>query len=284
MKTVWITGASSGIGEALAFEYYSNGWSLVLSSRREAELVRLAERLSGGAACAECECGDTATTSCDNKNHTAGSDRILVLPLDLCNSSYFAELAQRVVSKFGKIDLLILNGGISQRSLVRETPLEIDRKIMEVDYFGSVALCKAALPYMLKEKQGHIVAVSSIVGIFGFPQRSAYSAAKHALHGFFETLRAEESQNGISVTVVCPGRILTNISLHALKADGSEHAVMDHAQKNGISAQKCAKKIFRAVEKKKKEVYVCRKDILMVYFRRYIPYLYYALVGKVKPN
>ena len=192
--------------------------------------------------------------------------------------------ARNVLEKFGYVDMLVNNGGISQRSLVAETPMEVDRKIMQVDYFGGVQLAKAVLPSMLARGKGHFVVISSIVGVFGFPQRSAYSAAKHALHGFYESLLAENGKYGIGLTMVCPGRILTHVSLHALKADGSEYGIMDHAQKNGISAQECARRIVRAVKRKKKEIYVCQKDILMVYFRRYIPVLYYKLAGKVKPN
>lgn len=211
-------------------------------------------------------------------------DRCRIVPLDLASPDTLDVAAQTVLKQFGHVDILINNGGISQRSLVAETPLEIDRKIMQVDYFSGVQLTKSVLPSMLERKQGHLVVISSIVGVFGFPQRSAYSAAKHAIHGFYETLRAENQQNGIKVTVVCPGRILTNVSLHALRADGKEYGIMDHAQANGISAEECARRIMKAIRKNKKEIYVCRKDVLMVYFRRYIPALYYKLVGKVKPN
>ncbi|MCM1042191.1 MAG: SDR family oxidoreductase [Bacteroides sp.] len=256
---IWITGASSGIGEALAYAYARQGARLILSSRKQAELERVRR------SCAHPE------------NHH-------IECLDLADPQSLDTAAKNVLEKFGYVDMLINNGGISQRSLVAETPLEVDRRIMQVDYFSGVQLAKAVLPSMLARGKGRFVAVSSIVGVFGFPQRSAYSAAKHAMHGFYETLRAENRQHGIEVTVVCPGRILTNVSLHALKADGSEYGVMDHAQANGITAGRCAERIVHAVRRNKKEVYVCRKDVLMVYFRRYIPALYYKLVGKVKPN
>lgn len=243
----------------MAYEYSRQGELLILSSRKQEELERVRK------ACAHPE---NCHIEC----------------LDLSEPQTIDKAAQNVLSKFGYVDVLVNNGGISQRSLVAETPLEVDRKIMQVDYFGGVQLSKAVLPSMLARGKGRFVVISSIVGVFGFPQRSAYSAAKHALHGFYESLRAENGRNGISVTMVCPGRILTNVSLHALKADGSEYGIMDHAQKNGISAQNCAKRIVRAVKRNKKEIYICQKDILMVYFRRYIPALYYMLAGKVKPN
>lgn len=256
---VWITGASSGIGEALAKAWSKENATLILSARRREELERV-------------------------KALCAHPENCHIACLDLADPQSLEVAAAHVLEKFGYVDVLVNNGGISQRSLVAETPLDVDRKIMQVDYFSGVQLTKAVLPSMLARKQGRIVAISSIVGIFGFPQRSAYSAAKHAMHGFYETLRAENGQDGIKVTVVCPGRILTNVSLHALKADGSEHGIMDHAQKNGISAERCAERIMRALKRDKKEIYVCRKDVLMVYFRRYIPALYYKLVSKVKPN
>lgn len=256
---IWITGASSGIGEALAKEYSAQGATLILSSRRENELERV-------------------------KSQCAHPEKCYLVCLDLSDPQSLEAASKTVLDRFGYVDMLINNGGISQRSLVAETPMEIDRKIMQVDYFSGVQLTKAVLPSMLARGKGHIVAISSIVGIFGFPLRSAYSAAKHAMHGFYETLRAENGSAGIKVTVVCPGRILTNVSVHALTASGAEHGVMDHAQANGISADECARRIVKAVRKNKKEIYVCRMDVLMVYFRRYIPALYYKLVDKVQPK
>ena len=258
-KVIWITGASSGIGEALAYEWSKLGARLILSARRESELERVK------AACAH-------------------SDRCTVAPLDLSRQDDIEATADRMLQQFGCIDILVNNGGVSQRSLVVETDLSVDRRIMEVDYFSGVALSKKLLPAMIAKGSGHIVAVSSIVGKFGFPMRSAYSAAKHAMHGFYESLWAELHAQGIRVTVACPGRILTNISLHAITKDGTPHGVMDHAQANGIKAEVCARKIIKAVRKNKKETYIGKIDLLMIYFRRYIPWLYYKLVSKVKPK
>lgn len=256
---VWITGASSGIGEALAKAYSKEGATVILSSRKREALEKVREQC-------------------------AYPDNCHIVTLDLNDPDSLQQAAETVLGKFGYVDVLVNNGGISQRSLVAETPLDIDRKIMQVDYFSGVQLAKAVLPSMLARKKGQFVVISSIVGVFGFPQRSAYSAAKHAIHGFYETLRAENKASNIRVTVVCPGRILTQVSLHALRADGAEYGIMDHAQANGITAEECARRIMKGVKRGKKEMYVCRKDVLMVYFRRYIPALYYALVSKVKPN
>ena len=258
-KLIWITGASSGIGEALAYEWSKQGARLILSARREKELERVKE------ACAH-------------------SDRCTIVPLDLSKQHDIEATAERLLEQFGCIDILVNNGGISQRSLAIETDVSVDRRIMEVDYFSGVILSKKLLPAMISKGSGHIVAISSIVGKFGFPLRSAYSAAKHAMHGFYESVWAELHTQGICVTVVCPGRILTNVSLNALTKDGSPHGVMDHGQENGITAETCARKIIKAVRKNKKEIYIGKKDLLMIYFKRYIPWLYYKLVSKVKPK
>lgn len=258
-KRIWITGASSGIGEALAYELAKFNTHLILSSRRENELERVKSKCEGAAS-------------------------VTIVPLDLSIQEDIEKAADKVLAELGTVDILINNGGISQRGLTAETDISVDRKIMEVDYFSGVILTKKLLPAMLAQKSGHIVAISSIVGVFGFPLRSAYSAAKHAIHGFYESLWAENHKDGIDVTVACPGRILTNVSLHALIGNGQEHGEMDHAQANGITAEKCAKKIVKAIRKRKKEVFICRKDILMVYFRRWFPWLYYTLVSKVKPT
>ena len=160
-KVVWITGASSGIGEAVAKAFAAEGAKLVLSARRKEELLRVQQ---------ECR---------------LGNDRALVLPLDLSDTTNIHTLTQQVIDRFGRIDVLVNNGGFSQRAYAQETPVDIDRKIMEVNFFGQVALTKSVLPFMLKQKSGHIVTISSITGKFGFYLRSAYSASKHALHGFF---------------------------------------------------------------------------------------------------
>jgi short-subunit dehydrogenase len=185
---------------------------------------------------------------------------------------------------FKGIDILINNGGISQRSKVEETDLEVDRKIMEVNYFGAVALTKCVLPYLLKQKSGHIVVISSVTGIFGFPMRSAYAASKHALHGFFETLRTEVLDRNVGVTIVCPGRIKTDISYHALTKDGKEHGKMDEGQEKGIPADVCARKILSAIKKGKKEIYIARSELVLIYLKRFFPGLFYKIAPKIKPT
>ncbi|MGL4598346.1 MAG: SDR family oxidoreductase, partial [Bacteroidia bacterium] len=218
-KVVWITGASSGIGEALAQAFAKQGAKLVLSARRVEELERVAKSLG------------------------IVSENILILPLDLTQTDSLAQHAQHVIAHFGRIDVLINNGGVSQRALAQDSPLDVDRKIMEVNYFGNIALTKAVLPYFLKQQSGQFIIISSIAGKFGFWFRSAYSAAKHALHGFYESLRLETEEQGVQVLLVCPGKIQTNISTNALKADGSRHEKMDESTAAGMTAEECAAQI-----------------------------------------
>lgn len=255
-QVVWITGASSGIGEELTYLFNAEGAKLVLSARRKDALERVAEK-----------CKDA-----------------FVLPLDLAHLGHPDALVQQVINKFGRIDVLINNGGNSQRSTADETPMTVVRDIMEVNFFGTVALTKAVLPVMKSQKSGHIAVVSSIAGKFGFYLRSSYSAAKHALYGFFDSLRLEEENNGILVTMVSPGRIQTNVSINAVTKDGSAHGVMDRAQGEGMPADVCAKQIVRAMKAQKEDVLIGGKEILAVRIKRLLPGLFGKIIRKQKPD
>lgn len=258
-KNIWITGASSGIGKAVALEISKKEAFLILSGRNEIALNEVAE---------ECK-----------KNGSS----VRVIPFDLADEKSVNNAARQVLSENIKIDGLYQFGGISQRSFVSETPLEVDRKIFEVNFFGTIALTKAILPKMIENGGGQIAVTSSIVGKFGFPYRSAYSAAKHALHGFFESLRAENVQNNIRVSVIVPGRIKTKVSVNALSKTGEPHGIMDDGQDKGKSTEWTARKICRNLQKEKKEILVGGADLLMVYIRRFFPSLYYYMASKVKP-
>jgi short-subunit dehydrogenase len=205
-----------------------------------------------------------------------------VIPFDLGDEASVRAAADAFFKQFDHIDALYHIGGISQRSRVAETPLEIDRRIMEINFFGTILLTKLVLPAMLRQGHGQIAATSSIVGKFGFPQRSAYSASKHALHGFFESLRAENASNGIKVSMIIPGRIQTNISLNALLGDGKSHGMMDEVLARGLPAGKAARIICHRLAKEKKEIHVGGKELLMVQIRRFFPALYYRMAGKMK--
>jgi short-subunit dehydrogenase len=259
-KVVWITGASSGIGEALANAFALEGSKLVLSSRRKEELERVKTELK------------------------LSDEQILILPIDLTDTSKANEYTQQVISKFGRIDILINNGGISQRALTKDTPLDIDRKIMEVNFFGTIALTKSVLPVMLKQKSGHIIAMSSIAGKFGFYFRSAYSASKHALHGFFESLRMEIYKDNVQVMIVCPGKIKTNISINAVTGDGGTHNKMDESQANGVSAEECAKQILKGIKNNTEELFIGGKELRAVWVKRFFPKLFSKLIRKQKPE
>lgn len=254
-KVVWVTGASSGIGKALVADLDRQGAKIVLSSRKIEELERIISGLKG-------------------------KEQHMVLPLDLMSSSEFPELAEKVIEEYGQIDLLINNGGISQRSEAHETSLDIDRRIMEVNYFGNIALTKAVLPYMIKQKSGHILVISSIAGKFGFFLRSAYSASKHALHGFYESLLLEQEKNNINVTIACPGKINTDISVNALNSKGEAHEKMDHNQATGMSAEECATQLLKAVQKCRKEVLIGNKEIKAVTLKRFLPKVFWRVIRK----
>lgn len=259
-KVVWITGASSGIGEALAKAFAIEGAKLVLSARREEELNRVKKSLN-----------------------IPDSD-VLILPLDLSDTTKTNEFTQKVISKFGQIDILINNGGISQRSLTLETPLEIDRKIMEINFFGTIALTKSVLPFMIKQKSGHIIVMSSIAGKFGFFFRSAYSASKHALHGFFEALRMEIFNDNIKVLIVCPGKIKTDISINAITGTGGKHNKMDQSQAQGLSAEECARQILKGIRNNKDELFIGGKELRAIWVKRFFPNLFTRLIRKQKPE
>lgn len=254
---IWITGGSSGIGEAAAQKFSKEGYSLILSSRNLQELERV-------------------KASCNFP------EDIRILTLDLAASNDFDQKVVTALSFFGKVDILLHNGGISQRSLIKDTQLEVDRKLMEVNYFGTVALTKALLPHFMERRQGQFGVVTSLVGKFGSPFRSSYAGAKHALHGFFDTLRAEHHQDGIAVTLICPGFIRTQVSINAVTGDGSPLGEMDQAQNQGMSPESCAEGIFKALVKKKEEVYIGGKETLAVYLKRFLPGLFSKILRSAK--
>jgi len=255
-RRVWITGASSGIGEALAVAFHHAGTKLVLSARRIEELKRV-------------------QTLCGGEPNTR------ILPLDVTNAKELPEKTQLALSMFGGIDILVLNAGITQRSLTRETDESVYRRLMEVNFFASEAVARAVLPSMLAQKSGHMVVISSIAGKFGVPLRSGYSASKFALHGFFEVLRAEEEKNGIRVTMVCPGYIRTDISLSALKGDGGKHAKMDPGIEQGMPAAECATRILQGVRREKNEIIVgAKRERGLVYLKRFFPDLLARMVSR----
>ena len=258
-KRVWITGASSGIGEALAVAFAEHGAHLILSARNEVEINRV------GAACSK-----------------AGAASVLVQPLDLERHDSIPGIVEIVLKKVGKVDILVNNGGISQRALAKDTALEVDKKLMAVNYFGTVALTKALLPNMLMHQLGHIVTITSLTGKFGSPYRSSYAASKHALHGFFDSLRAELADAHIKVTLICPGFVHTNVSKNALTGDGAKLGTMDEATEKGMAPDRLAHKILQAVEQGKEEAYFGGKEVLGVHLKRFFPHYFAKMIRKAK--
>ena len=242
-KIVWITGASSGIGAELAKIYSHRGIKLILSSRNVSALERV-------------------------KSECYYPENIKILPIDL-NDFYAAPaLVKKAYNIFGRIDILINNAGVSQRSLIVDTQFDVLKKLIEINYLGTVALSRALLPFFLKQGFGHYVVVSSVMGKYGSPFRSGYSAAKHALHGFFDVMRMEHQKDNINVTIICPGFVRTPIAMNSLKGDGSVLGVDDLATRKGLKVEDFARKMVRSVDQKKWEVQFGKKELLGVYLKR----------------
>jgi len=256
-KVVWITGASSGIGEALTYELNRKGYKLIISSRKLLDLQQV-------------------KANCPN------GDLISLLPLDLMDRDKMSEIVTEALSFYGSIDLLINNAGISQRSLIMETDLQVYQKLMDVNYMGTIALTKAILPHFVSQKKGHFVTVTSLMGKFGSPYRSGYCGAKHALHGFFDVLRMEHEKENIKVTMVCPGFVNTKVAINALTADGTPQVDNDMATQNGLAPHVFAKKMVKAIEKGKFEVYIGRKEVMGIYLKRFFPKQLHRLVLRSK--
>lgn len=260
-KVVWITGASSGIGEALAYAFYKEGANLILSARRTSELERV-------------------MSECKN-----GEGQIYVQPIDMSQTEKMTDASNMAVDRLSRIDILVNCAGIAQRSSVLNAELHVFKKIMQVNFFGAIALTKAVLPSMVHRSSGQIVIIGSPAGLFGTPLRSGYAASKHAVHGFFDCLRAEVAGNGIFVTNVIPGPIRTNMSISSLTGDGDTYGIMDKFLENGISPADCAKRTLTGIAQKKEEVYVVTPALRrMLLIRRFFPRWFSKLAKDMAPR
>jgi short-subunit dehydrogenase len=259
-KVVWITGASSGIGEALVHQLARQNAKIILSARREAALQRVAEQAG------------------------LKKEDYLIIPFDLADTSQANEWAKQAAERFSRIDFLINNGGLSQRSEALQTQETVERNLMEVNYFGHVNLTKAVLPIMIKQGGGHVTVVSSIAGKFGFFLRSSYSAAKHALYGYFESLRLENEKHNIKILMACPGKISTQISVKATTGDGSGHGLMDQSHINAVNPMECAGEILRAIQKNKLEVFIGGKELRAITVKRFFPSFFHSVIRKQRPD
>ncbi len=256
-KKIWITGASSGIGESLTYAFAAEGAHLILSARNVAELERV-------------------KTGCQ------GAAQVDIVKLDIGNHDEIFTIAHDLIAKIGAIDVLVNNAGISQRSLAKDTDFKVDTHIVNIDLLGTIAITKAVLPSMLTQKSGQIVVISSLMGKFGAPLRSTYAAAKHGLHGFFDTLRAECFRENLKVLMVCPGYVKTNISMNAVVADGSKQGTMDEATGKGLDPSVVAQTILKAIKKGKEEINIGGKEVMAVYLKRFFPSILSSVVKKVK--
>jgi len=231
-QTVWITGASSGVGEGMATVFHREGANLIISARRAAELERV-------------------RASC-----TAGPGSVTVVPFDITVASEREAAAARVLADFQRIDVLVNNAGIGQRSLASETTLEVERRIMEVDFFAPVALTKLVLPRMIEQQDGQLIVTSSVAGKHAVPLHTAYCAAKHALHGYFDTLRIEHLKDNIAVMLLVIAGVRSNVFEHALTGDGSEYGDSDWGSGSGMTAEACAERVVQALASGEQEVVI----------------------------
>lgn len=257
-QVIWITGASSGIGEALAIAFHKQGAKLIISSRRPKELERV-------------------KSACQT-----GSGDIEILPLDLTDTDSHPDIVADAISRYGHIDMLMNNGGISQRGLAHETEIDVIRQVMEVNFFGTVSLTKELMPHLIERKSGHIVVMSSVMGKFGTRLRSSYAASKHALHGWFDCLRQETYVHNLDVTLVCPGYVKTNVTYNALLADGTPLSSMGSGQMQGMSAESFANILLPKLAKRKREIYIGGREVWAIYMKRFLPGLLEKILQKVR--
>ncbi len=257
-KVVIITGASSGIGKALAEKYASEGWNLVLAARREERLLELKEKL----------------------NHV----EILAVKADVTSESDCKNLIDKTAGRFGQIDVLINNAGISMRALFNQTDTDVLRKVMDVNYWGTVYCTKYAMPWLLNSK-GSLVGVISVGGYIGLPGRAGYSASKFAVRGFLETIRVENLKTGLHVLVAAPGFTSSEIRKSALLANGEQQGETPRNENNMMSAEECATHIFKAVKKRKRELVLTFAEgkltvFLSKFFPRFIDKMSYKIFAK----
>ncbi len=255
----WITGASSGIGRALALELNARGAPVVATARREDALQAL-------------------------RSGCAHPERMHLLPADLLDADGWEPLAARAAELAGPVQVLINNAGISQRATAEATRMQDVRRMMELNFFAPVALTRAVLPGMRAAGHGRVVIISSVAGYVGTPLRSTYAASKHAVRGWFDSLRAELHGSGVGVTVVCPGYVSTEISQRAVGEHGVEHGKRDAVVEQGMPADQCARRIADAIERERSELLVGGKETWAVYAKRFAPGLVERLLPGQEPS
>lgn len=246
-KVIWITGASSGIGASLAIQLNTLGAKVIASARRTEKLMEL-------------------------KNNCSNPQNLMPLPLDITDSISIKNAVAKV-KQLDRLDLVIHNAGIAQKGLVIENDIEIDRKIMETNYFGTVAFTKSIMPMYLKQGYGRFAIVSSFAGVMGIPGRSAYAASKHALHGFFESLKAENISCKLNISFIIPGFINTEITAKGLCGDGKPYGKVETSHQLGMSANQCAYEMIKGLMKAKKRIAIGKIEVFLLTIHRISPRL-----------
>jgi short-subunit dehydrogenase len=254
-KTIWVTGASSGIGEALVYALDACGARLIISARRSDELERI-------------------------RRQTRNPERVDVLSFDLASQASVESAIKQCLERHSRIDMLFNNGGISQRAQALETPVEVERRLMEINFFSNILLSKAIAQHMKSQGGGHLIITSSLMGKWGFYLRSTYAAGKHALHGYYDSMRMEVEQDNIRITLLTPGFIASDISKHALDASGKATGEMDQNQAGGMSTDECARQILAGVASRKTEFGIGGKELLGLKLRRFFPSLFERILRK----
>lgn len=253
-KVIWITGASSGIGEQLAYALNQQGARLILSARSQDKLEKVARQLADQSLAAH------------------------ILPFDLENLGQLPEVAQKAWNCEGHIDILINNAGVAVRDYALSTDIALDQKLMAINYFGPVLLTKNILPQMIERGRGQLVVISSLSGKYGVPRTASYAASKHALHGFFETLRSEIIGTDIPITIIVPGIIRTDITAHAYLGDGKKKGKVETTFKTAYPAGKAATRMLRIIEKKREEAFVGGNEGITLVLNRISPWLLRRLI------
>lgn len=251
-KVIWITGASSGIGASLVMQLNNLGATVIASARRTEKLIELREKC-------------------------ANLQNFMVLPLDITDSQSI-EKSVAQVRELGRLDMVLHNAGIAQKGLVIETELDVDRRVMETNYFGTVALTKAIMPMYLQQGYGGFGIVSSFAGVMGIPGRSAYSASKHALHGFFESLKAEHMGCKLNVSFILPGFINTAITAKGLCGDGTPYGKVETSHRLGMTPDACAQDIIKGLQKKRKQIAVGKFEVYLLSINRIAPGLGHYII------
>lgn len=256
-KTVIVTGASSGIGEELVRFLAKSGANIVLCARSKDKMKAIVDSLN------------------------LSAERSLILGIDFSQQVDYKPYVDQVLAKFQKIDILINNAGIAQKSLVQETNEEVERRVMEVNYFANINFTKTVIPHFIEKGSGHIVGISSILGEIGLPFVGPYCASKHAVNGYYNSMRYDLEKFGIDVSIVSPGFIKTEITKKSLTGSGEVHSKDSIAQEKGMDAKKCAQQILNRISRKKRQSYVGGLEVLMPKFALLFPRIFHWLMRKM---